>query len=70
MRTWLKELRKNKNLTQAELAKILGIRQNYYCEIENGKKQPELFFATAIKLADIFGLTLEEIRSLETEVKA
>ena len=39
MRAWLKDLRENRALTQAQVANQLQIKQNYYCEIENGKKQ-------------------------------
>lgn len=65
MRAWLKELRESNNLTQAQMAKRLGITQNYYCEIETGKKQADLFFSTAIKLAGIFNITLDDISRYE-----
>lgn len=65
MRAWLKELRESNNLTQAQIAKRLGITQNYYCEIETGKKQADLNFSTAIKLAGIFNITLDDISRYE-----
>ena len=38
MRTWLKDLREAKNLTQSQIAKIIGISQQMYGFIENGKR--------------------------------
>ena len=69
MRAWLKNLREVRNLTQAQVAKHLGITQNYYCEIETGKKQADLNFSTAIKLANIFNISLEDIRKFEQQAK-
>lgn len=38
----LKQLRKNRNLTQKELADKIGIKQNSYSDWENGKSEPKL----------------------------
>lgn len=65
MRKWLKDLRVNKNLTQNDLAKMLNISQNYYCNIENGVKQADLNLSTACKLSDIFNISLSKIRAFE-----
>ena len=35
MREWLKNLRKQNNITQSDMADLLGISQNYYSNIEN-----------------------------------
>lgn len=72
MRIWLKKLREQKNITQSQLANHIGIKQNYYSEIENGKKQQTLSFVTAIKLAEAFNISLDDLKHyelLETEVK-
>ena len=65
MRAWLKDLRKNKRLTQTQVAKNLGLKQNYYCEIENGKKQLDLNLSVATKIADFFSITLDDIAKFE-----
>lgn len=65
MRAWLKDLRENRALTQAEVAKSLNIKQNYYCEIENGKKQLDLNLSMAAKIAALFDVTLEDIAEFE-----
>ena len=67
MREWLKDLRKEKGLTQADIANALRIAPNYYNLIENGKRQPKMTIEMAQKLAAIFGVTLEFI--LENETK-
>lgn len=65
MRAWLKDLRENRALTQAQVANQLQIRQNYYCEIENGKKQIDFNLSMATKIAALFEITLEDIAEFE-----
>ena len=65
MRAWLKDLRENRALTQAQVAKKLSIKQSYYCEIENGKKQISLNLSMATKLAALFDVSLEDIAEFE-----
>ena len=38
MRTNLKEVRKNKNLTQLQVANKLNIERSYYTKIERGQR--------------------------------
>ena len=38
IRDWLKEIRTQKGLTQAEVAGLAGITPHYYNYIENGKR--------------------------------
>lgn len=59
----LRELRKNKGITQSELAKMLGITQNNYSYWENGKvkidnKSIEL-------LADFFNVTTDYLLGVD-----
>lgn len=53
----LKELRKKARLTQAELAKLIGVNQNTYSYWENGKTKIDN--ATLAKLADYFNVTVD-----------
>lgn len=39
-RDWLKEIRKEKNMTQIEVAKAVGIAKSSYSLIENGERNP------------------------------
>ena len=49
MRTNLKEVRKNKNLTQLQVAHKLNIERSYYTKIERGQRTPSLDIALKIK---------------------
>lgn len=54
----LKEVRKSLGLTQANIAKQLGISESYYSQLENGKRRMSLVMA--IKIASILGKTPDE----------
>lgn len=53
IRTWLKTLRKSKNLTQAALAQVLGVSARTVQEWESGVNNP--VHATLYKLANVLG---------------
>ncbi len=59
MKIKLKELRKQKDLTIDELAKIVNVANSSLCEIERGRQEPRL--GTLIKLADYFDISLDEL---------
>lgn len=67
MRTWLKEARANRNIPQSEMAEALGISVPYYSLIENGKRMQTLDLKTASTLAEMLGMTLEEVATRETQ---
>lgn len=48
MRSWLIAIRKEKNMTQNECARKSHIAQEFYCQIENGKRNPSVETAKAI----------------------
>ncbi|MCU5519859.1 helix-turn-helix domain-containing protein [Bacillus cereus] len=56
-REWLIKLREDKGLKQFEIAKTLDISSNYYCEIENGKKNPR--WNIAMRIAEFFGVSVD-----------
>lgn len=58
----LKNLRKQKNLTQKELASILKIGQASICEWEQNKYEPTL--SAIIVLSKFFNCTIEELIGL------
>ena len=55
----LKELRKERNLYQKDLAKILNKSTTCICEWENGNNEPNI--EDLIKLADFFACTTDEL---------
>lgn len=55
MRDWLKQLRKKRGLTQAEVASRAYINRAYYSQIEQGNRTPSIEVAKGI--ADILGFS-------------
>ena len=53
----LKELRKEANLTQVELAKRLGIGQSSYADWERGKKKPTQ--ENLVKIAQVLNVSID-----------
>ena len=58
MRT-LEELRKNRNLTQLELARLIGVSQVSISKIESGKRRPSP--EVAQRIAHHFDLTTDQM---------
>lgn len=56
---YLKESRKDYNLTQAKMAEALGVSIATYQKIELGTNQPS--FQTLSKLRSVFGLDLNKL---------
>lgn len=55
----LKTLREQRNLTQTELAKTLGISQRAYAHYEKGENEPSI--ETLIRLAEYYGVPVDVI---------
>lgn len=53
----LKKLRKQKELSQKDLSKILGIAQTTYAGYETGKHEPDL--KTLTKIADYYMVSID-----------
>lgn len=53
----IKDLRMQHSLSQAELAKALGIKQNTLSNYENGTTQPEI--SLILKIADFFNCSTD-----------
>jgi DNA-binding XRE family transcriptional regulator len=56
----LRLLRVQKNLSQAELAKLSGVSSQTVSELENGKSEPR--WVTACQLADALSVSLDTMR--------
>ncbi len=57
---FIRNIREKKGLSQAEISKKIGISRSSYIAFEKGKA--ELSLCQATKLADFFGISLEELR--------
>lgn len=55
----VKRLREQKELSQAEIAKMLGVSQPAIAQYETGIKIPSII--VAVKLARILGVTCEQL---------
>ena len=62
----LNNIRIKKGLTQKELAKLVGISQNYISEIENGNRSGSI--NVCIKIAKVLEVSLDALTG--SEVKA
>ncbi len=59
MKNKLQELRKNRKLTQEQLAEIIGVSRQTINAIEKGKFDPSL--PTAFRMAQLFEKKVEDI---------
>lgn len=57
--TKIHELRRERNMQQAELAELVGVRRETIGNLENGKYNPSL--KLAMDIAKVFGKTVEEV---------
>lgn len=57
--TKIKEIRKQRQVTQKELSSVSGLTQSYISVIENSKKKPSM--NSAFKLAKALGTTIEDL---------
>ena len=45
---WLEQLRRSKQMTEQDVAKAIGISQQHYNFIENGKRRPSVSVAKSL----------------------
>lgn len=67
MRGWLLEEREKKGLSQAEMAKRIGISESYYSLIEAGRRQRRMDITLVSKLSSILELPLGRVIDLEMQ---
>ena len=65
LKTRIHELRKEHNMQQAELAKLVDVRRETIGNLENGKYNPSL--KLAMDIAKIFDTTVEDIFTFEDD---
>ena len=59
MKTRIKELRTRDGLTQADLAKLVGVRRETVSFVENGEYNPSLLLAA--RIANYFKEPIEDV---------
>lgn len=62
----IKEARNSTKLTQAQVAKVIGVTLQCYQNYEYGITFPNVM--TALKLAKLFGTSVEELFGKKTEM--
>ncbi len=65
MQTRIQELRKERHITQNELADAVNVTRQTIISLENGKYNASLILAH--KLAQFFGVTIEDIFIFDEE---
>lgn len=68
MREYLKKLRESNGYTMQYVADRIGISKQYYQRIEVGDRQQNMDITLAVKLSEIFGVTIENIIKNEKEL--
>jgi transcriptional regulator with XRE-family HTH domain len=61
----IRDLRSDRGLTQVEIAKVLNIKQNTYCQYETGVLNYPLDLV--IKLAEYYGVSIDYLVGLTDE---
>lgn len=59
LKTCMYALRKERNMQQAELAELVGVRRETIGKLENGKYNPSL--KLAMDIAKVFGKSVEDV---------
>jgi len=67
MKTRIKVLRAEKNISQDDLAKLIDVSRQTINAIENGKFNPSV--RLALKMSKVFECSVEEIFQLEEDEK-
>ncbi|AGY78157.1 MULTISPECIES: helix-turn-helix transcriptional regulator [Clostridium] len=65
MKNKIRELRKERKITQEELADFCNVTRQTIISLENGKYNPSIFLA--YKIAKIFNMTIEQVFIFEEE---
>ncbi len=65
MKTRIRELRARYNMTQEELAKLVGVRRETIVFLEKGKYNPSL--RLAYRIARVFNVRIEDVFIFEDE---
>ena len=63
----IRDLREDNNMSQSAVAKILGIQQNSYSQIENGINSLQVDHL--IKLANLYNTSTDYLLGLTNEIK-
>ena len=63
----IRDMREDNNMNQKQIARLLGIQQNSYSQIENGKNNLQIDHL--IKLAKFYDTSTDYLLGLTNEIK-
>ena len=66
MKNNIEAIRKERNIRQEELARVLGVSRQTISSLENGRYNPSILLA--YKIAKYFDMTIEDVFLFEEEV--
>ena len=69
MREYLKTLHAETGISQIEASQKLDVSESYYSLILSGERQKDLDLSLALKLAKIFGVSIDFIIAEEGKLK-
>ena len=67
MREFLRDLRKERKLSQDDIAKRMGLTQSFYSMIETGERVERMNLEMAMKLANVLGIDSADFIKREME---
>lgn len=67
MREFLRDLRKERKLSQDDIAKRVGLTQSFYSMIETGERVERMAIEMAIKFANVLGIDSADFIKREME---
>lgn len=67
MREFLRDLRKERKLSQDDIAKRMGLTQSFYSMIETGERVERMNLEMTIKLANVLGIDSADFIKREME---
>ena len=65
MKNRIEEIRKERGIRQEDFAKLMGVSRQTISSLETGRYNPSIFLAH--KIAQFFGMTIEEVFLFEEE---
>lgn len=68
-RSYLRQLRIDAGKTMQEVADAFGISRQYYEMIESGERQKKMDITMLVKVADLFGVTLDYVVEQERALR-
>lgn len=68
MRAYLKKRREELRLSQKDVARAIGISQNYYCDIENSERQQDMKASILIKLSGVLRISASNMLNEERKL--